>query len=137
MITFTKLDPNATIPARATDGSAGYDLVASEDRFIERFRWVKVPTGISVNIGVGNVGLVCPRSGLALGYGITVLNAPGVIDSDYQGELCVILYNLGLESFYVSQGMRIAQLVVVPCMTHGEAMSTGERGSNGFGSTGA
>lgn len=136
MITFTKLDPSAVIPARATEGSAGYDLVSIEQAYIARFRWAKIRTGISVDVGKGNVGLVCPRSGLALNNGITIPNAPGVIDADYRGEIGVLLYNLGLDGFYVLKGMRIAQLVVTPCITHGEAMSAVARGENGFGSSG-
>lgn len=137
MITFTQIAPNAVIPARATEGSAGYDLVSAEEKYIERFRWAKIRTGVSVSVGAGNVGFVCPRSGLALKHGVTVLNAPGVIDCDYEGELCVVLYNRGLEGFHVAPGMRIAQLVVVPCIMGCLAASIGERGANGFGSTGA
>lgn len=99
-----------------------------------------VPTGFVWEIPPGYEGQVRPRSGLALKYGLTLLNAPGTIDSDYRGEVCVILCNLGEEPFVVERGMRIAQLVLAPVTVCGveEAtdLSASERGEGGFGHTG-
>jgi dUTP pyrophosphatase len=99
-----------------------------------------IKTGIALAIPEGMVGLVCPRSGLALNHGITVLNSPGVIDSDYRGELMVILMNHGSAGFNISIGDRIAQLLITPVMRavlhDGDDLSETERGSGGFGSTG-
>ena len=100
-----------------------------------------VKTGFRVELPAGTVGLVCPRSGLAAKHGVTTLNAPGVIDQDYRGELAVNLINLGKSAHYVAKGDRIAQLVVLPVLTptleRVESVSTDtSRGTNGHGSTG-
>lgn len=101
---------------------------------------LKVPTGLKVEIPAGFEGQVRPRSGLALKYGVTVLNAPGTIDSDYRGNLDVILINLGDAAFAVKNGDRIAQLVIAPvaqaALAEAAELSVTERGSGGFGSTG-
>ena len=139
MIKFKKLYDEAVIPARATDGSAGFDLVARHSVKVLPWWWAKIDTGISVNVGKGNVGLVCPRSGLAAKHGITVLNAPGIIDADYRGEVCVLLQNMNGSEFKVEAGMRIAQLVIVPCITEAvvvDQLDETARGSGGFGSSG-
>lgn len=140
MIKFKKLHDEAMIPTRATDGSAGFDLYALDACYIGPGEWKKIKTGVSLNVGRGNVGLVCPRSGLAAKHGVTVLNAPGIIDEDYRGEVCVLLHNASAFDFHIEPGMRITQLVIVQCIT--DAVEVGEldetvRGSDGFGSTGA
>lgn len=138
LIVDTRL--GGTLPQRQTPESVGYDLVASHDAVLLFGDRVLVPTGITVSIPPGYVGMVCPRSGLALKHGITVLNAPGIIDSDYRGEVGVILINLGVTRYQVKAGDRIAQLVIMPCpnmwLVHAEIDSETERGTGGFGSTG-
>jgi len=139
---FTKLDPNATIPTRATAQSAGMDLTACcDDVTIEPGARMLIPTGLSMAMPPGYEAQIRPRSGLALKHGITVLNSPGTVDADYRGPVGVILINHGTEPFAVKSGDRIAQMVLnkieaprrviqVP-----ELPST-ERGQGGFGSTG-
>lgn len=133
------------VPQRETEGAAGFDLCAADEFVILPRFAAKIPTGFAWEIPEGSVGLVCPRSGMAAKYGITVLNAPGIVDSDYRGEVCVLLVNHGLREFRVEFGDRIAQLVVVPL--HAAALesrqaqevhllSYTERGDAGFGSTG-
>ena len=136
-----RLDPQLPLPAYARDGDAGLDLYAAETLTLEPGERAAVRTGIAVAIPRGCAGFVLPRSGLALRHGITVLNSPGTIDSDYRGEVQVILANLGAEPFIVRRGDRIAQLVVarVERATFVESGSLGEtpRGAGGFGSTGS
>lgn len=106
-----RLTEDAIIPTRGTPGSAGLDLYASEDSVIEGCcEWAMIGTGISVVIPEGHVGMIRPRSGLAVKHGIDVL--AGVIDSDFRNELKVILINHGENEYYVKKGDRIAQLVV-------------------------
>jgi dUTP pyrophosphatase len=137
----TRLRDGAVLPARAQEGDAGLDLTACEAARIGPGRRVAVGTGIAVEIPEGHAGLVVPRSGLALRHGLSVVNAPGVIDAGYRGEVRVILLNTDLEhAFTVEPGMRIAQLLVVPALAvdvveAGELTAT-ERGESGFGSTG-
>ncbi|MEO0624018.1 MAG: dUTP diphosphatase [Pseudomonadota bacterium] len=140
-------DRTLPLPAYATAGSAGMDLRASllpEDRddglalpFAGR---VLVPTGLSLAIPEGHEGQVRPRSGLAARHGVTVANAPGTIDSDYRGELGVLLVNLGAETFRIRHGERIAQLVITPVIqvapSLAETLPSTDRGTGGFGSTG-
>jgi dUTP pyrophosphatase len=99
-----------------------------------------IPTGIAIALPRGSEGQVRPRSGLAMRYGITVLNAPGTIDADYRGEIQVILVNLGSEPFVVSRGMRIAQLVIAPIqqakLVEADSLDPTERAAGGLGSTG-
>lgn len=132
------------LPEYASAGAAGMDLRAAvpEDRQIILLpgRRALVPTGFIVEIPEGFEGQVRPRSGLALRHGITCLNTPGTIDSDYRGELQVLLVNLGEDDFAITRGMRIAQLVVAPVTRarieeRGSAGQTA-RGAGGFGSTG-
>ena len=129
------------LPAYATDGAAGMDVQAAvEDQTIlapgDR---LAVPTGLAMAIPAGFEVQVRPRSGLALRHGLTIANAPGTIDSDYRGEVKIILINLGKEEVAISRGMRIAQLVVAPVSRAGLALVDGlgstDRGSGGFGST--
>jgi len=132
------------LAAYETAGAAGMDLRAAvpDDRplILLPGRRVLVPTGLIFEIPAGFEGQVRPRSGLALKHGITCLNTPGTIDSDYRGELKVLLINLGDEDFEISRGMRIAQLVVAPVARAAlsERSAPGEtgRGGGGFGSTG-
>jgi dUTP pyrophosphatase len=130
------------LPAPASAGSAGCDLraaVASETVLAPGARLL-VPTGLVLEIPAGWEGQVRPRSGLALRHGITLLNSPGTIDSDYRGEVGVILVNLGSEPFVLRRGERIAQLVVAPVAQvvwdERTELAASERGSGGFGSTG-
>ena len=123
------------IPFPQTHGSAGYDLQASENYRVA-FTPVLVKTGFSVKIPKDHVGMICSRSGLALKSFVFVLNAPGIIDSDYEGEIGVILMNLGGEDFLVKIGDRIAQLVVVPCVAMPTLLSRFGRKDGAFGSTG-
>jgi dUTP pyrophosphatase len=137
-----RLDPRAVIPARAHPGDAGLDLVAIEARELAPGGRAAVPTGLAVAIPAGHAGLVVPRSGLARRHGVTVANAPGLIDAGYRGELLVLLVNLGEEPHRVEPGERIAQLVVVPVALPAPAEvdtlpESDGRGEGGFGSSGA
>ncbi len=128
------------LPRPMTAGAAGSDLFADEDFTLRPMERRLVPTGISAAIPPGFEGQVRPRSGLAVRHGVTVLNAPGTIDSDYRGEIQVALINLGSETFRASRGERIAQLVVAPAAqvqwAETQVLPETERGSGGFGSTG-
>ena len=130
------------LPHYATPGSAGLDLLAAVDGEIELAPGARtaVPTGLAIELPLGVEAQVRPRSGLALNHGLTCLNTPGTIDSDYRGEVKVLLVNLGDEDFYVERGMRIAQIVFAPVVQarveeRGLAGGTA-RGAGGFGSTG-
>ncbi|MES2638213.1 MAG: dUTP diphosphatase [Myxococcota bacterium] len=128
------------LPARATPGSAGFDLRAAEDLTIPAGAWVVVPTGIALAIPDGWEGQVRPRSGLAAKHGVTVLNAPGTIDADYRGEIKVPLINHGPAPFVVTRGERIAQILFAPVplveLRVVAELPDGHRGDRGFGSTG-
>ena len=128
------------LPAYATEGAAGLDVVAAEEVVLEPGRRHAVATGFAIAIPDGFEVQVRPRSGLALKHGVTCLNTPGTIDSDYRGEVKVILANLGSEPFAVRRGERIAQLVPAPVLKarFEEVPVLGEtgRGAGGFGSTG-
>ena len=128
------------LPRFAHDGDAGADLTASEPAVLEPGDRVLVPTGISMAIPEGFAGLVLPRSGLAIRSGVTVINAPGLIDAGYRGELRVALINHGREAFGIERGDRIAQLVIVaierPIYGEVEALEQCVRGDGGFGSAG-
>ncbi|MCW1383186.1 dUTP diphosphatase [Novosphingobium sp. KCTC 2891] len=128
------------LPAYATDGAAGMDVVSAENLDLAPGARHAVASGLALAIPPGFEVQVRPRSGLALKHGVTVANAPGTIDSDYRGELKVILVNLGTEAFSIRRGDRIAQLVVAP-VTRASWMEVDEldstrRGEGGFGSTG-
>jgi dUTP pyrophosphatase len=124
---------------RATAGAAGYDLTAAAPALIPSGAWRAIPTGVRLAMPHGMEAQVRPRSGLALKHGVTVLNAPGTIDSDYRGEVSVLLINHGREPFGVAVGDRIAQMVfaavVHPQFVVGDMCDTA-RGVGGFGSTG-
>ncbi|MEC8712066.1 MAG: dUTP diphosphatase [Pseudomonadota bacterium] len=130
------------LPAYATTGAAGMDIVAAvtEDLVLAPGGRSAVPTGLSMAVPAGHEVQVRPRSGLALRHGVTVANAPGTIDSDYRGEVKILLVNLGDADFTVSRGMRIAQIVLAPVTRADpklvEELDDTARGSSGFGSTG-
>ena len=128
------------LPAYATSGSAGMDVVSAEDVTIAPGARHAVATGLSVAIPQGYEIQVRPRSGLAFKHGITVPNTPGTIDSDYRGELKVLLINHGSEDFAIARGDRVAQLVLAPVVqaawSEVEELDATKRGAGGFGSTG-
>src|SRR5215813_9589915 len=111
---FKRLDPSVPLPEFAREGDAGLDLRANADAEVGPGERALIPTGLAVAIPEGHAGLVLPRSGLAMQKGVTVLNAPGLIDSGYRGELKVLLINHGAEPVELARGERIAQLVVQP-----------------------
>jgi dUTP pyrophosphatase len=141
-INFKKLSPLAVLPHYATAHAAGMDLCAA----LEKPAKLKpgeirlIPTGLAAEIPQGYEGQVRPRSGLALKYGISIVNAPGTIDADYRGEIGVILINLGPKAFTVAPGDRIAQMVISPVaravISEVKALKDTKRGSGGFGHTG-
>ena len=139
---FTRLTPGAVAPARAHEDDAGYDLCAAEPAALAPGERASVGTGIAVAIPDGHAGLVLPRSGPAARHGIALVNAPGLIDAGYRGELRVLLLNTDrFERFEVTPGVRIAQLVIVrheaPELVEVEALGETARGTGGFGSTGS
>lgn len=121
------------IPSQEKAGDAGYDLRSIEDCVVRYGEVTLVHTGVSVKLGEGKIGLVCPRSGLAAKHGITVVNAPGIIDNGYDGEIIVVLSKLTPGEYHVRTLDKIAQLVVAKAEV---ATGGGSRGANGFGSTG-
>lgn len=138
-VKFKRLNPEAKV-VQATKGSAGFDLVATEATQVSPGDRAMVSTGLALEIPEGYEAQVRPRSGLAAKHGITVLNSPGTIDSDYRGEVKVILHNTGRFVYSVAAGDKIAQLVIqrVPTVDFVEVdeLSSTERGAGGFGSTG-
>jgi dUTP pyrophosphatase len=139
---IARLDERARLPTRAHDGDAGLDLYALEPVVLAAGERASVPTGIAVEIPPGHAGLVLPRSGLAARHGISVVNAPCLIDSGYRGEVRVLLLNTDrARPFELDGGDRIAQLVLVPVAlptpTEVDALSDSERGAGGFGSSGS
>ena len=139
-IFFKRLHPDAVVPEFKTAGGAGADLYSVEDVHIAEGETKIVKLGFAVSIPHGYEIQVRPRSGLAIKHGITVLNSPGTVDSDYRGEMMVILSNFGKSYFKVKVGDRIAQAVVsvVPqtSFVEVEDLDVTERGAGGFGSTG-
>jgi len=141
-VQIQRLDPDIPLPAYATEGSAGMDLCAAvpEPLEIHPGDIVLVPTGIAIALPPGYEAQVRSRSGLALRYGVFALNAPGTIDSDYRGEIKVILAHIGKDVFVVEWGARIAQLVIAQyAKVHWEEVAQLPptlRGEGGFGSTG-
>ena len=138
-----RLDSDVTLPARQTQGSSGYDVYAylpENVLVIEPGAVEAVPTGISMEIPLGYECQVRPRSGLAARNAVTVVNAPGTIDSDYRGELKVLLINLGDSPFTIENGMRVAQLVFAAVESISwlpvDGLASSARGSGGFGHTG-
>jgi dUTP pyrophosphatase len=136
-----RLDPAARLPVRAHDDDAGYDLHALEPATLEPGARATVRTGIAIELPAGHAGLVLPRSGLAARHGIAIVNAPGLIDAGYRGELKVLLLNTDRNAtFEVMPGDRIAQLVIVavatPPVVEAGALAATVRGEGGFGSSG-
>ena len=136
-----RLDRELPLPAYARPGDAGLDLRASESVKLEPSERRLVPTGLAIAVPEGHAGLVLPRSGLAMQKGVTVLNAPGLIDSGYRGELKVLLINHGPAVVAIERGERIAQLVIQAVarvrLVEVERLPDSARGEGGFGSTGA
>lgn len=126
-------------PVYQTKDSAGCDLQSNVDAVIPSGEWMAIGTGLRIAIPTGFVGQVCPRSGLAM-RGITVLNAPGIIDPDYRGEVKVILINHSTQEYYVKKGDRIAQLIFTTALQatllKADNLPETQRGEMGFGSTG-
>lgn len=138
---WTRLSDTAKPPAPAHPGDAGYDLRAAEPARIEPGARASVGTGVALEIPDGHAGLVLPRSGLAARHGIALVNAPGLIDSGYRGEVRVLLLNTDRdEAFDIEVGDRIAQLVLVtpaaPELDEVDGLAESVRGAGGFGSTG-
>jgi dUTP diphosphatase len=136
-----RLDPRAQLPTRAYAGDAGLDLYALEAATLEPGERKSVATGIALEITPGQAGLVLPRSGLAARHGVALVNAPGLIDAGYRGEVRVLLLNTDSRlAFTVEAGDRIAQLILVrvelPAVAEVEELAISERGAGGFGSTG-
>jgi dUTP pyrophosphatase len=141
-LNVARLDERARLPTRAHPGDAGLDLYALEAATLEPGERASVATGIAVEIAPGHAGLVLPRSGLAQRHGISVVNAPGLIDAGYRGELRVLLLNTDrVQRFELAAGDRIAQLVIVavalPEVAEVDALSETARGAGGFGSSGS
>jgi dUTP pyrophosphatase len=136
-----RLDARARLPTRAYPGDAGLDLYALRDAVLAPGERASVGTGVAVEIPEGQAGLVLPRSGLAAKHGISVVNAPGLIDAGYRGEVRVLLLNTDRsEPFEIAPGDRIAQLLLVrvetPEVVEVEELALSERGAGGFGSSG-
>ena len=142
LISKTENARDLPLPARQTPGAAGFDLHANvnEPVLIKKGERVLIPTGIRIALPFGYEAQIRPRSGLALKFGVTMLNAPGTADADYRGELHVLLINLGHEDFYVNRGDRIAQMVIARVeiceFNETDELPESERGEGGFGSTG-
>jgi dUTP pyrophosphatase len=140
-IEVVRSDPAVALPVYAREGDAGLDVAAAATVTLEPGGRELVPTGLRVAIPAGYAGLVMPRSGLALRSGVTVLNAPGLIDSGYRGEIGVLLVNHGARTVVIQRGERIAQLVIQPVaraqLVEVRELPESRRGEGGFGSTGA
>jgi dUTP pyrophosphatase len=139
---IARLDERARLPTRAHDRDAGLDLYALQDGALAPGERASVATGIAVEIPPGQAGLVLPRSGLAARHGISVVNAPGLIDAGYRGEIHVLLLNTDRDQpFEITAGARIAQLVLIrvelPVPLEVEVLDETERGAGGFGSSGS
>ena len=140
-VSFTRLDSELPPPSQAHPGDAGFDLMTAIDVELEPGERAVVPTGLAMSVPEGFPGLVLARSGHAARHGVGVVNAPGLIDSGYRGEIKVILVNHGDEVVRFGRGERIAQLLVIPLPTvvfeEAAELSTSVRGSAGFGSSGS
>ena len=141
-LNFVKLSPKAKTPKRATAGAAGMDLCACLETplKISPGDLIKVPCGIAIEVPQGYGAFIFARSGLGIKHGITLSNGVGVIDSDYRGEICVGLCNVGKEEYTINDGDRIAQLAIIKveefAPIEASELSKTERGTGGFGSTG-
>ncbi|PAF51885.1 deoxyuridine 5'-triphosphate nucleotidohydrolase [Helicobacter sp. 13S00401-1] len=134
------VQPDAKVPLYASSGASGFDLYACEDAYIESKGMALINTGIAIELTEGYEVQVRPRSGLALKHGIFVLNTPGTVDSDYRGEIKVLLANFGSEGFKVTKGDRIAQGILAPILKANfievKVLQDSTRGAKGFGSSG-
>jgi dUTP pyrophosphatase len=135
-----RLDPALPLPGYAHPGDAGLDLYAADTTTLQPGERALVPCGIAIAIPHGHVGLVHPRSGLAVDHGLTLLNAPGTIDSGYRGEVKVLLVNHGQQAVEIRHGERVAQLLLMPVtavdVREVDRLDVTARGGGGFGSTG-
>ena len=136
-----RITSNAIIPENAYNGDAGYDLCSTEEITLEPFERALIPTGLAIQIPEGYAGFVLPRSGLALKKGLSLVNAPGLIDSNYRGELKAIVINLDPKNdIKIHEGDRIAQLVLMKVenvhFNEVDKLEESERGEGGFGSSG-
>ena len=142
LLKILKADPRVMLPKYESESAAGMDLRSflDADICIPPLGRVKIPTGLKLEIPEGYEGQVRPRSGLAIKTGLTVLNSPGTIDSDYRGDLEIILINLGAQNVIIKDGERIAQLVIAPVsrarIEEAKELTPTKRGSAGFGSSG-
>jgi len=141
-VSFRRLDPDAELPTPAHPGDAGLDLASTIEIEVPAGERAMIPTGVAVAIPEGHAGLVLPRSGLASRHGLTLANAPGLIDAGYRGEVTCAVVNLDRSiPVRILRGDRIAQLVIVPVPAvepvWAEELPPSERGTGGFGSTGA
>ena len=142
VLKVSKINQSIPLPQYESEGAAGMDLRAflENDFSIPPLGRKKIPTGLKIEIPAGFEGQIRSRSGLAVNHGVSVLNSPGTIDSDYRGELEIILINLGEKTFTVKNNDRIAQLIISPvvraALTETDDLSGTQRGSGGFGSTG-
>lgn len=142
VLRMKKVRPGAQLPQRQTEGAAGYDLRACVEApvTLEPGEGYSFPTGLAGEIPQGLVGLIFCRSGLGVKHGVSLPNCVGVIDSDYRGELIVPLRNFGDKAYTIQPGERIAQLVIVPValprLEEARELSSTQRGTGGFGSTG-
>lgn len=137
-----RLQKDLPLPKYMTEGAAGMDLYSAveEDTIIKKGEIKLIPTGISISISEGYEAQIRPRSGLALKYGIGLVNSPGTVDSDYRGEINLIMINFGSDDFIVKRGDRVAQMVInkikTPDIIEVESLDDTSRGAGGFGSTG-
>jgi len=143
MIKFKKLRPSASLPTYVDGGAGGADLRADIDEpyTLESGERILMPTGLSMEMPPGMAALILPRSGMALKCGLTVLNAPGLVDSSFRGEVCVILINHGELNIVIRPGDRIAQMLFTSArqemLFEVESLRDTERGAGGFGSSGS
>lgn len=139
-VSVQKLCSDAIMPTRAKPNDAGFDLSTIEDFQIAPGERYLASTGLALAIPPGYVGQICPRSGLALKYGLTIVNAPGIIDADYRGIIKVILFNTGNIPIEFKKGDRIAQLLILQLaptvLTEVSSLNETSRGTGGFGSSG-
>ena len=141
-VKFQRHAEDVVLPEYATSGAAGMDIAAHIDTAVTLtpFSRATIATGFSMQLPHGYEAQIRPRSGLAMKHGVTVANAPGTIDSDYRGEVAVILINLSQQDFTITSGMRIAQMVIAPVtncrLEDASNLEISDRGTGGFGSTG-